>query len=57
MKAINKPKPARGFAGALQQFDLQKAVHNSKLSANSTTTVICDTIRERVSRTPKPDNF
>ena len=43
MKAIYKPKPARGFEGALQQIDLQKAVYHSKLSANSTTTVICDT--------------
>ena len=42
MKAIYKSKPARGFAGALQQFDLQKTVYHSKLSATSTTSVICD---------------
>ena len=43
MKAIYKPKPAREFVRALQQFDFQKAVYHSKLSATSTTTVICDT--------------
>ena len=30
MKAIYKPKPARGFEGALQQFDLQKAVYHKQ---------------------------
>ena len=44
MKAIYNPKPARGFVGALQHFDLQKTAYHSKLSATSTTTVICDTI-------------
>ena len=43
MKAIYKPKPAKGFAGALQHLDFQKTLYHSKLSATSTTTVICDT--------------
>ena len=43
MKAIYKPKLARGFAGALQPFDLQRIVYHSKLLATSTTNVICDT--------------
>ena len=44
MKAIyKKPKPARIFEGALQHFDLQKTVYQSKLSATSPTIVICDT--------------
>ena len=37
------PKPARELAGALLQFDPQKTVYHSKLSATSTTTVICGT--------------
>ena len=57
MKAIYKPKPARGFAGALQHLDLQKTLYHSKLLATSTTTVICHTTKRTCILYTKPRQF
>ena len=58
MKAIyKKPNLAREFEGTLQHFDFQKTVYQSKLSATSPTTVICDTTERACIRYTKTKQF